>query len=577
MAPTAAQVQAVERLVHESVGAVDALSSQALRSVLPALAQARDELRNDLYRWLANAPDGHERFTAYQRTQALRALEAAMGRIEDLEPAMARALGGLRRETGVLAVQNLDHEVQRLSAIFGGGVPTIPQIQTAAVIAEGNHLLWKRHATSARRYAGQLGDDLRHQFAVGLAKGETFEQLTQRMRKLGPMPSARPAGMGALAADISDSMFHRWRYATDRLVRTEAMHAYNVQHDISIVHANENRDPDDEEYLRRWDASADKVTCERCKELDRTVTTIDGVFKGGIKSPPLHPHCRCVVLAWLARWGNMKGEVPSKDAEGRDIAPTPDKPPKPQPETSLPQRGKPVVESMPMTPASSALTNRLGWEFDREVTRTTAGAEHGEFTERMLRRDGKRRVAVVQMRIDQPRPKPLPQQAPQHAEPVAAIPPGDMPPKERKNPKRVEAARKAGLASQERKREIYGAVKTALPRELAVAWEQEGAKFMREQSKRIKGIKDPINAAAKMSEAFMETYGSGAETAFGNEGDRYYKRAELEAKHAELWADEQTRKHYEQLEREHAHAHAEHEDEWSTPTKKGHDDDDPPF
>lgn len=325
MAPTGAQVQAVERLVHESVQRVDAIAPEALRALLPALRQARDELRADLYRWLATVPDGDQRFTAYQRAQALRALEATFDRLEEVQPAVAGALGLGRAETGALAVKNLEHEVQRLSSIFGGGALVLPQIDTAAVIAQGNKLLWRRHENSARRYAGSLGDDIKTRLAVSLAKGDTFSQAVARLRgspQFRQMVAVNDPGNAAAA--LADTAFQRWRHWADRLVRTENMHAYNVQHDLSIEHANENR-PDGDEYLRRWDASADKVTCPLCRELDRTVTTIDGVFKGGIKSPPRHPYCRCVVLAWLARWGHMKGEIPSKREDGSDIPPEPDK------------------------------------------------------------------------------------------------------------------------------------------------------------------------------------------------------------------------------------------------------------
>jgi SPP1 gp7 family putative phage head morphogenesis protein len=120
----------------------------------------------------------------------------------------------------------------------------------------------------------------------------------------------------------------------------------------------------------------------------------------------------------------------------------------------------------------------------------------------------------------------------------------------KKNPKRVEAAKTAGLASAERRREIMSAVKSNLPSELHLAWDKEGSKFLRENGARIKGIKDRINAASKISEAFAETYGSGEASAFGNEGDRYFARQELEAKHAETWADEQERDYYAKAQRE---------------------------
>lgn len=348
---TREQVEAVERLVHESVQRVDAIAPDALRRVMPALTAARDELRADLSALWAR-DGGFDRFTAYQRAQTLRALEAAFDRIEQIQPAMFGALGIGRKETGTLATKNLEHEVQRLSSVFGSGTIALPQIDTAAVIAEGSRMLIRRHTTSAARYAGSIGDDVRHRLAVSLAKGDTFEQQVQRLRGSAEFRSVVSRhDTTAAAHGVSDAMFNRWRHWADRLVRTENMHAYNVQHDISIEHVNANRSEDDEEYLRRWDASADKVTCPLCKELDRTLATIEGTFKGGIKSPPRHPYCRCVVLAWLARWGHFKGEAPSKDAAGKDIAPTPDKPkPEPTPQPAAEQPAESTQRSRPRLP-----------------------------------------------------------------------------------------------------------------------------------------------------------------------------------------------------------------------------------
>lgn len=157
-----------------------------------------------------------------------------------------------------------------------------------------------------------------------------------------------------------------------------------------------------------------------------------------------------------------------------------------------------------------------------------------------------------------------------------------------KNPKRVEAARKAAAASVERRREIHSAVATNLPQELQVAWEKEGHKFIREESARIKGVKDRVNAASKLSEAFAEKYGSGDQTAFGNEGDRFQKRAELEAAHATKWADEQEQRYYQDALKE-AQRNGEIDDSGELaghdPAPTPHDwrpppvssDDDPPF
>jgi hypothetical protein len=150
----------------------------------------------------------------------------------------------------------------------------------------------------------------------------------------------------------------------------------------------------------------------------------------------------------------------------------------------------------------------------------------------------------------------------------AASPAPTTPPKD---PKRQAAARTAGQASAERRREIHSAAKANLPVELHSTWDKEGYKFMREEAKRIRGVKDRVNASSTISQAFAEKYGSGAETVFGNEGDRFHIRAEIEAKHAEEWADEQERRYY-------AAAQASADDAADrsfTPTNTS--DDDPPF
>jgi hypothetical protein len=162
---TAERADAVSRLVRETVGRVDAIAPDAMRAVLPFLKRARDELQAELQTILEGA-DPDERFTTYQRTLALRGLEATFDRIAELDPAMAKALGIGRSETGQLAVSALDDEVRRLSAIFGDGVPHLPQLDQAAIIAKGDRLLWKRHTQSAGRYAGAIGDDIKAQFAI---------------------------------------------------------------------------------------------------------------------------------------------------------------------------------------------------------------------------------------------------------------------------------------------------------------------------------------------------------------------------------------------------------------------------
>jgi SPP1 gp7 family putative phage head morphogenesis protein len=144
-----------------------------------------------------------------------------------------------------------------------------------------------------------------------------------------------------------------------------------------------------------------------------------------------------------------------------------------------------------------------------------------------------------------PEPEPQPEPEPEPEAAASGEGAGNV-----KNPRRVEAAKKAGAASAERRREIHSAVKSNLHPSLHLAWDKEGHKFLKQQADRIKGIKDRISAASKISEAFTETFGSGEESVHGNEGDRYFARAELEAKHAEAWANDQERAYYEEMRRD---------------------------
>lgn len=574
--------------MRESVQAVDALVPPALRAVVPALVHARDELRADLQSWLATAKNGADRFTAADKQAALRALEGALDRVKDLHPAMASALAGLRHATGPLAISNLDNEIRRLSAIFGGGVPVIPNIKAAAIIAQGDKLLWKRHETSAKRYAGAIGEDVKHLLSVGVAKGESFDQLVNRLRRIGSAGrTARPIEPGADSAEIAGGLFGRYRWWAERLVRTEGMNTYNVMHDESIAYADENRPDGDEEYLRRWDAAADPRTCPICTGLDGKVTTLDGTFPGGYTSPPAHSCCRCVVLAWQRRWGNMKGETQIKGpvptpgpARSREASEPEEREPRPRAarkpelpegyyapgaklEAGLPAPGKERERVYVFRPsdidAERLISMPGGVQRSRmERVATAKGQNFGPINltqlsdGRLIVEEGRHRLLEalesgrsVAARVG----RAVKGATAEGLVPLASIAPRRVapdaePPEKKKNAKRVEAAKKAAAASVERRREIHSAVASNLPQELQSTWDKEGHKFMQQEAGRIHGVKDPINAASKISEAFAEQYAASGETGRGYEGDRYHRRAEIEAKHAEAWADEQESKYY---------------------------------
>lgn len=329
---TREQVDGVRRLVREQVAAVEHLEPAALKPVIEVFAQARKELQDDLRRWMRDVEDPTEQFTAYQWRVMLRSLEATLDtlgiKLEDMiERRPVRAtkveramLDGLRkgtRHTGALSVKALESEIVRLGHIFGQSLVG-PQVDQAIVLARGDRLLFKSKAlpSSAARYGGTVAEDLRFQLSVGVARGETFEQLVQRLRRIGG-PTGPVAVRGifghpsAIIEDIPEGLFRRYRHFAERLVRTEMMNAYNIQHREGIRLLNEERAKGDPEYLRRWDASADSRVCDVCRWLNGKLARIGADFPGGYDHPPAHPNCRCVELAWLASWPEIE-EISSR-------------------------------------------------------------------------------------------------------------------------------------------------------------------------------------------------------------------------------------------------------------------------
>lgn len=314
--PTSAALAEVRAVLAQQADQIDRLDKDSMRALLPALVDARNELRRGLQFWLSQVPDGEQRFTAQQMRRALASLEVALERVKALEPDMMAALAGNAAAAGQLSVQNLTQQVARFGAAFGESVyPT--DLELAAVLARGDRLLMRHYRTSAARYAGQVGEDIRHQLAVGVAKNETFSQLKARLVRLGgPTGWVATRGVlgdpGAVAEHIAEGLFRRHRYWAERLVRTELITAYNIQHQQGMELLNESRDPArTAEYVQRWDSSLDKRACPICRDLDRRVAKVGGEFKGGYKAPPAHPNCRCVVVAWHVSWGDMAGEVPA--------------------------------------------------------------------------------------------------------------------------------------------------------------------------------------------------------------------------------------------------------------------------
>lgn len=305
------------------------LENSTIDAVMPALLAARDELRAGLAEWLAKT-NGNATFSAQDLRRGLVSINAALAAIGQMRPDLQTELLAAMHEGGSMASGHLREELARFGARFGESIrPT--QISTAAIVARAKHEIIPRIRTSSARYVKAVREDMRHQLAIGLAKGETFTQMTNRLRRLGgPRGLVALRGVkgdpGAHIEEIAEGLFNRYRHWAERVVRTEVINAYNVEHIAAIDELNDDlREDGDESLYLKWDSSPDKRICPLCRSLDGRVSRVGKEFTAGIKQPPAHPNCRCVVVAWHPSWGDIEGEhKPTSSAPGVKM-PTPAK------------------------------------------------------------------------------------------------------------------------------------------------------------------------------------------------------------------------------------------------------------
>lgn len=95
-----------------------------------------------------------------------------------------------------------------------------------------------------------------------------------------------------------------------RLVRTEHNYIQNKAHIDSIKDAGMK-------YFK-FVATLDKKTSVECREHDGKIYSIDEVVQG-LNAPPLHPHCRSVIVGSRKSYNYRKGKRIAKDANGGTI------------------------------------------------------------------------------------------------------------------------------------------------------------------------------------------------------------------------------------------------------------------
>lgn len=269
-------------------------SMAQLAKLVPILDAAELELTRALGNWKILGK-GDERFTPQVYRTAVLQIRQALTHIRG---PMVESINSVLRHKGKLAAelstQHIRQEVSTLSHMFEGTIRPV-SLEAATVLAEGKKAVWKRFETSSKRYGGAVGEDIQRQLAIGVVKGETIDQLTTRITQI-KITTSQAASVKA--ENISEALFTKYRHNAERLTVTETVNAYN---EFAVQGLNE-LNKDDPGYLKRWDAAVDGRTCPNCKEYDGIVVGTKERFRGDIDHPPLHPRCRCAIVAWRKEW-----------------------------------------------------------------------------------------------------------------------------------------------------------------------------------------------------------------------------------------------------------------------------------
>lgn len=287
----------VQKVLDATSQEVALLGLPERRELFIVLRRAEVDLSVGLSKWLADAPDGAERFTAQQMRNGLANVRAAIQTIRTLNPKMAGALESVRASAARSAFKHVEYELLQFQSLFAGEIKP-PNIKVAALLAKGDRLLLKRHKTSAQRYAGQAEIHLKRQLALGVVKGESWDSVIGRITRLGP---SKLIGEAFEPADMmARGLMQLPRSWAARLIRTESIHAYNTFHNETI----EDLAKDDPSMRKRWDSSLDRRGCAVCRALDGEVRKVKEAFSDGSMHPPSHPNCRCTVVPWSDDWAH---------------------------------------------------------------------------------------------------------------------------------------------------------------------------------------------------------------------------------------------------------------------------------
>lgn len=284
-----------------NVRAVAQRSEPEMRALASVLQAAEKETVDGLTR-LVKQTGGATTYTIHVHRAALYQIRRALDLLDhELAAAAAADLKTeslLARKTALVKLKGM---IDAGNGIYRDSVTPL-RLDIAGALQRVGATLMERHATSAVRYAGDVGRDIRRRLAIGLIRGETIDQLTSRLLRGGEfIPALQRSGVELRARVAGKRMFKIYRGWAERLVATELVHAYNAQQLDGILVADE----DDPGYLLKWNAANDARVCPICHAVDGKKVRPGELFPVvQVKHAPAHPRCRCSVDPWRREWGN---------------------------------------------------------------------------------------------------------------------------------------------------------------------------------------------------------------------------------------------------------------------------------
>ena len=254
------------------------------------LQQIEAELSAGLALWLKEVPDVSAPVTRQQVRNVNKATRKATTMIRQSRPKMIETLGKAANS----AVSMSDRHVTQQHRVFAGAhregfgskTPKPPaKPPTPKPPRKVTKLLIDKYPRSINKYAGELERHLRRQFELGHLRGESIDSMVKRILRLTPSRSMQRKG--PVAKEMAQSLMRKARSDMARLIRTEAIYAYNTMQLEGI----KGMFADDDTIRKRWDSSLDRRGCVICRGLDGEVQAVGDPFSTGVMTSPQHPHC----------------------------------------------------------------------------------------------------------------------------------------------------------------------------------------------------------------------------------------------------------------------------------------------